>query len=155
MSILNAQTNTNYFIYTPNVGGAKWTQARVTDIQVCSLMTVAATAIQLNCELNELEPIPCVTDNLIGSERLNWDVILLGDMFYDEDLADSLHTWLQKCVKIHNSQVYIGDPGRAHLENHRIKRSLQILTQYTLPKTVRDENYGLTSSTVWLYQPDV
>lgn len=118
-------------------------------------MTVAATAIRLNCELNKLEPIPCVTDNLIGSERLNWDVILLGDMFYDEDLADSLHTWLQKCVQVGKTQVFIGDPGRAHLENHRIKRVLRMLAQYTLPQTVRDENYGLTTSTVWRYQPDV
>ncbi|XP_042562751.1 electron transfer flavoprotein beta subunit lysine methyltransferase [Clupea harengus] len=117
--------------------------------------SVAALAIQLNCELNHLEPIPCVTDNLIGSEPESWDIILLGDMFYDEELADSLHTWLQKCIKTHNTQVYIGDPGRAQFENHSIKRVIQQLAQYTLPESVREENYGLTSSTVWLYKPDV
>ncbi|XP_076159443.1 electron transfer flavoprotein beta subunit lysine methyltransferase isoform X1 [Alosa pseudoharengus] len=117
--------------------------------------TVAAVAIQLNCEFNNLEPIPCVTDNLIGSEPEHWDLILLGDMFYDEDLADSLHTWLQMCIKVHNTQVYIGDPGRAEFENHRIKNFIKLLAQYTLPESVREENYGLTSSTVWLYKPDV
>ncbi|KAL2093290.1 hypothetical protein ACEWY4_010602 [Coilia grayii] len=117
--------------------------------------SVAAVAIQLNCELNNVEPIPCVTDNLIGCESENWDLILLGDMFYDEDLADSLHSWLQKCIKTHKTQVYIGDPGRAQFESHSIKRSMQQLAQYTLPESVREENYGLTSSTVWLYKPDI
>lgn len=118
-------------------------------------MTVAAVAIQLNCELNNVEPIPCVTENLIGCESEHWDLILLGDMFYDGDLADSLHSWLQRCMKTHKTQVLVGDPGRAQFESHSIKRSMRELAQYTLPESVREENYGLTSSTVWLYKPDV
>lgn len=114
---------------------------------------VAAEAIQLNCEINNLEPIPCVTYNLIGSEPDSWDLILLGDMFYDDGLADSLHLWLQRCIKIHNTEVYIGDPGRFQFEIHSIKKHLKQVAQYSLPESVRDENHGLTDSSVWIYRP--
>ncbi|XP_030621149.1 electron transfer flavoprotein beta subunit lysine methyltransferase [Chanos chanos] len=116
---------------------------------------VAAIATQLNCELNSLEQLPCVTDNLIGSDLVNWDLILLGDMFYDQSLADSLHHWLHKCIKTHGTRVLIGDPGRAQFESHDIRRLLLKKAKFELPDSVREENYGLTSSTVWCYTPDL
>ncbi|XP_058264496.1 electron transfer flavoprotein beta subunit lysine methyltransferase [Hemibagrus wyckioides] len=115
---------------------------------------IAAVATKMNCELNGLEPLPCVTQNLIGSEPENWDLILLGDMFYDETLTDSLHKWLYKCIKLHRTQILIGDPGRAQFESHDIKTLLYEQAHFELPDSVRKENYGLTSSTVWWYRPD-
>ncbi|XP_060742093.1 electron transfer flavoprotein beta subunit lysine methyltransferase [Tachysurus vachellii] len=115
---------------------------------------IAAVATKMNCELNGLEPLPCVTQNLIGSEPENWDLILLGDMFYDETLTDSLHKWLNKCVKLHRTQILIGDPGRAQFESHDIKTLLYEQAHFELPDSVREENYGLTNSTVWCYRPD-
>ncbi|KAI5627074.1 electron transfer flavoprotein beta subunit lysine methyltransferase [Silurus asotus] len=115
---------------------------------------VAAIATKMNCELNGLEPFPCVTENLIESEPENWDLILLGDMFYEESLIDSLHNWLNKCVKLQRTQVLIGDPGRAQFESHEIKKLLYEQAQFDLPDSVREENYGLTKSTVWSYRPE-
>ncbi|XP_017569180.1 electron transfer flavoprotein beta subunit lysine methyltransferase [Pygocentrus nattereri] len=114
---------------------------------------VAAIATQMNCELNGLEPLPSVTENMIGSKPENWDLILLGDMFYDETLADCLHNWLHTCIKIHRTQILIGDPGRAQFESHSIKKLLHEQAQFELPDSVKEENYGLTSSTVWCYRP--
>ncbi|XP_066524356.1 electron transfer flavoprotein beta subunit lysine methyltransferase [Hoplias malabaricus] len=115
---------------------------------------IAVTAAQINCELNDLEPLSCLTENIIGSEPENWDLILLGDMFYDETLANDLHNWLRACVRIHRTQILIGDPGRAQFESHSIKKLLHQLAQFELQDSIKEENYGLTSSTVWLYQPD-
>ncbi|KAM3858948.1 electron transfer flavoprotein beta subunit lysine methyltransferase-like [Diretmus argenteus] len=111
--------------------------------------TVAAVATRMNCELNGLEPLVCVTDNLIGLEPEGYDLILLGDMFYEEALADSLHSWLDRCIETHGTQVLIGDPGRAQFEGHTIKTLLHQLAQFELPQSVREENYGLKCSTVW------
>ncbi|XP_035257842.1 electron transfer flavoprotein beta subunit lysine methyltransferase isoform X1 [Anguilla anguilla] len=116
---------------------------------------VAAIATKLNCELNGLEPLPAATEDLIGSEPRGWDLILLGDMFYEEALADGLHAWLRHCIRTHGTRVLIGDPGRAQLESHGIKRRLLPQARYELPGAVREENYGLTSSTVWRYQPEL
>nr|XP_015207339.1 PREDICTED: protein N-lysine methyltransferase METTL20 isoform X1 [Lepisosteus oculatus] len=129
------------------LGGASYVLANDID-------PVAAIAIQLNCELNGLEPVPVETRDLIGSEAESWDLILLGDMFYEEQLASSLHSWLRECVRARGTQVLIGDPGRAQLQNHGIRKQLRRLAAYELPPSLREENYGLTASTVWLYQPE-
>lgn len=116
--------------------------------------TVAAVATQMNCELNGVEPPVCLTENIIGCRTEAFDLILLGDMFYDEALASSLHSWLDLCIKSHGTKVLIGDPGRAQFEEHGIRQFLRCQAQYELPASVREENYGLTCSTVWSYCPE-
>lgn len=122
-------------------------------MSVC--VTVAAVATHMNSELNVLEPPECLTNNMIGSPAEAFDLILLGDMFYDEALATSLHSWLDHCINTHNTQVLIGDPGRAQFEEHGIRRLLRLLAQFELPESVREENYGLTCSSVWCYRPEL
>lgn len=127
-------------------------EGKVLNVPFC--VTVAAIATRMNCELNGLEPPVCVTDNMIGSQP-GFDLILLGDMFYDEALATSLHSWLDRCIETHGTKVLIGDPGRAQFEEHGIRRFLRQLAQFELPESVREENYGLTSSSVWCYCPEL
>lgn len=117
-------------------------------------VAVAAVATQMNCELNSVEPPVCLTKNIIGRQTEAFDLILLGDMFYDEALASSLHSWLDLLIQSHGTTVLIGDPGRAQFEGHGIRRFLRRQAQYELPASVREENYGLTCSTVWLYCPE-
>ncbi|XP_028306061.1 electron transfer flavoprotein beta subunit lysine methyltransferase [Gouania willdenowi] len=116
---------------------------------------VAAVATTMNCELNGLKSVVCVTDNLIGSELEGFDLMLLGDMFYDESLATSLHCWLSRCIKLHRTKVLIGDPGRAQFESHTIRTLLRLEATFDLPKSVREENYGLTGSSVWSFHPEL
>lgn len=116
---------------------------------------VAAVATQMNCELNGVEPLVCLTKNMIGCRTETFDLILLGDMFYDEALSSSLHSWLDLFIKSHGTKVLIGDPGRAQFEEHGIRRFLRRQAQYELPASVREENYGLTCSTVWSYCPEL
>ncbi|TNN68027.1 Electron transfer flavoprotein beta subunit lysine methyltransferase [Liparis tanakae] len=117
--------------------------------------TLCAVATHMNCELNGLEPPVCLTHNMIGSPPKGFDLILLGDMFYDEALATSLHSWLDHCIHTHGTKVLIGDPGRAQFEEHCIRRLLLQLAQFELPECVREENYGLTCSSVWRYRPEL
>lgn len=106
----------------------------------------------MNCELNNLNPFPFLTDNLIGSEVGSWDLIVLGDMFYSEELANSLHQWLKKCIQAQGTKVLIGDPGRHHFVSHQIQSRLHKLTEYALPELTKEDNNGCTSTTVWNYQ---
>lgn len=124
-------------------------------LNVWACVAVAAVAAHMNSELNGVKPPVCVTKDMIGSEPERFDLILLGDMFYDEALATSLHSWLDRCIKMQGTQVLIGDPGRAQFEGHGIRRLLHQLAQFELPKSVREENYGLTCSSVWRYHPEL
>uniref|UniRef100_A0A3Q3H3C0 Uncharacterized protein n=1 Tax=Labrus bergylta TaxID=56723 RepID=A0A3Q3H3C0_9LABR len=96
----------------------------------------------MNSELNGLQPPVCLTHNIMGSPPAAFHLILLGDMFYDQSLATSLH-------------ILIGDPGRAQFEEHAIRRLLRPLAQFELPDSVREENYGLSCSGVWNYTPEL
>uniref|UniRef100_A0A8C7ZJH2 Electron transfer flavoprotein beta subunit lysine methyltransferase n=1 Tax=Oryzias sinensis TaxID=183150 RepID=A0A8C7ZJH2_9TELE len=116
---------------------------------------VAGVAVRMNCELNGVEPPVCVTDNLIGSEPEDFQVILLGDMFYDDALAASLHSWLDRCIKSQGTKVLIGDPGRTQFEDFSSTNVLRRLAQFELPESVREENYGLSCSSVWRYHPEL
>ncbi|XP_070828799.1 electron transfer flavoprotein beta subunit lysine methyltransferase [Chaetodon trifascialis] len=117
--------------------------------------SVAVVATRMNFELNGLQPPVCLTDNIIGSQAVGVDLILLGDMFYDEALATSLRSWLDCCIKTHGTTVLIGDPGRAQFVEHSIRRLLRQLAQFDLPESVREENYGLTCSSIWCYCPEL
>lgn len=110
-------------------------------------------AITLNCELNQLNPLPILTKNILDLEPDKWDLVVLGDMFYDEDLADGLYQWLKNCFWTHRTRVLIGDPGRPQFSGHSIQHQLRKVVEYSLPEPTRRENNGLTTSTVWDFQP--
>ncbi|KAG9467418.1 electron transfer flavoprotein beta subunit lysine methyltransferase [Eleutherodactylus coqui] len=128
------------------MGGASYVVANDID-------PVAAAAFALNCQLNGMDDLPFDPENIIGDDAGLWDVIALGDMFYDEQLADSLHRWLRRCMEQHGTTVLIGDPGRGHFLGHPIQKQLQKVAEYSLPESTKQENYGLTTSAVWRYQP--
>lgn len=114
---------------------------------------IAGLAITLNCELNQLDPVPILTKNILNLEQDKWELVVLGDMFYDEELADSLHQWLKKCFWTYGTRVLIGDPGRPQFSGHSIQHQLHKVVEYSLPEPTRQENNGLTTSTVWDFQP--
>ncbi|XP_017704443.1 PREDICTED: electron transfer flavoprotein beta subunit lysine methyltransferase isoform X1 [Rhinopithecus bieti] len=114
---------------------------------------IAGMAITLNCELNRLNPFPILIQNILNLEQDKWDLVVLGDMFYDENLADSLHQWLKKCFWTYRTRVLIGDSGRPQFSGHSIQHHLHKVVEYSLLEPTRQENSGLTTSTVWDFQP--
>lgn len=114
---------------------------------------IAGMAITLNCKLNGLNPFPVLTKNILNTQQGKFDLIVLGDMFYDEDLADSLHLWLQNYFWTHGTRILIGDPGRPQFSGHSIQHQLYQLVEYTLPEPTQQDNNGLTTSAVWDFHP--
>jgi predicted nicotinamide N-methyase len=43
-----------------------------------------------------------------------WDVVLVGDVFYQAELSRRVHAWLQQ-LHARGAQLRIGDPGRSFL----------------------------------------
>ncbi|XP_027700091.1 electron transfer flavoprotein beta subunit lysine methyltransferase [Vombatus ursinus] len=110
---------------------------------------IAGVATLLNCKLNKLDPLPILTENILDSELDKWELIVLGDMFYDEDLSDRLLQWLRKSIWTHGTKVLIGDPGRPQFCGHNIQNHLQKVVTYSLPELTEEGNNSLTTSTVW------
>ena len=111
------------------------------------LFSVAASAIAMNAKLNNIA-ISVSTDNLIGQLSSEWDVVLLGDMFYDDDFTEILGKWIYS-LKDSNKTVVVGDPGRIPFMQHPVKRKLELIAMYDLPPQAMQENSGMTAGYVW------
>ncbi len=111
-------------------------------------VVVAETAIEMNAKLNNVE-LEINTSNLIGQVNAEWDVVLFGDLFYDQEFTNQLTDWIEK---LHASKktILIGDPGRIYFSNHPIKENLKLVFQVELHQQSKDENNGLTEGFVWM-----
>ncbi len=66
---------------------------------------VNATANGVRLDLEEADPI--------GTDG-GWDVVLVGDLWYEPELAARMAPWL-RALAARGALVLTGDPGRAHL----------------------------------------
>lgn len=106
----------------------------------------ATTASHINAELNEVS-IQTSIKNFIGTECKEFDTILVGDMFYDEEFGNILFDWLRSLTSDGKS-VFIGDPGRHGLTEER-KTHIARLAKYQLPEESAKENHGFTETSFW------
>lgn len=102
----------------------------------------AIAAITLNAASNGVE-LATHQGNIIGQE-LQADVLLVGDLFYEREIAEPLFAWLQKCQE-RGILVLIGDPGRTYLP----KDKLQELACYQIEVSRELEDQDIKVTRVW------
>lgn len=101
-----------------------------------------AAAIRLNAAANAVAVAFSDTD-VIG-EAGDWDVVLAGDVFYDQGFAARLMPWFTE-LTANGATVLLGDPGRAYLP----KQGLTALATYEVPVTRALEDAEVKKTTVW------
>ena len=103
----------------------------------------AVTAMTLNAKLNgvALEVTP---EDLFGAEPPVTDVILVGDLFYEESLGARCFDWLQKAEAL-GIQCLIGDPLRSYLP----RRGIEKIAEYLVPVTRDLEDSDIKRTAVW------
>jgi predicted nicotinamide N-methyase len=89
----------------------------------------ALEAIRLNAESNAVE-MAAVADDLLQAAAPAAGAILVGDLFYERDLAQRLLAWLLAAHQ-QGADVLIGDPGRSYLPRER----LVAVASYRVPVT--------------------
>ncbi|CAG9568759.1 unnamed protein product [Danaus chrysippus] len=107
---------------------------------------VAVMAIKMNAELNNVE-VQTDTNNYIGTNCEEFDTILIGDMFYDEDFGNMLFTWLRELAS-KDKMILVGDPGRHGLTKKRLSQ-MTLLAQYKMSAENCEENNGFTHTSLW------
>lgn len=113
-------------------------------------LSVAIEAIKMNCELNGVF-VDTSADDVIGRQLQDWDIVFLGDMFYDSYFANLFSCWLPRLSQ-GGIDVLVGDPGRLPLSDHPLKKNLVSLYQCSLPENSLKENSGMSTGTVWQYR---
>lgn len=102
----------------------------------------ALSAIALNAALNGvslqtsgLDPINAPTSA---------EIVLVGDLFYDRDLAPRVFDWLA-ALDAQGKTVLIGDPGRAYLPRDKLEQ----IAAYDIPVSRALEDAEIKRAAVW------
>lgn len=101
-----------------------------------------APAARLNADLNSVTLSTSDTDP-IGAPT-GAEVILVGDLFYDRDIAARLLAWLQ-ILHGEGRTVLVGDPGRTYLPKH----ALEQVASYEVPTLRALEDAEVKRTGVW------
>ena len=85
-------------------------------VTAADIDSFAAAAIAMNAQANGVT-MKVATCNLIGGHA-PWDLILVGDLFYERPLAESLLDWLRPLT----AEVLMGDPGRTYFPRQGVEK---------------------------------
>ena len=115
--------------------GAREVEATEIDAFACSAITANAEANEVALTVTETDPI--------GSDR-GWEVVLVGDAFYEKPLADRLLPWLETLAG-RGAEILIGDPGRTYFPKNRFEH----LAEYSVPVSRALEDNEIKRTSVW------
>lgn len=105
----------------------------------------ACAAIRLNAAANGCD-IAVTKEDLIGAP-LAWDVILVGDLFYERPLAERLLAWLGPL----GVPALLGDPGRSYFPKERVEK----LASYSVQTTRDLEDREIRETGVYRLLPGI
>jgi len=106
-------------------------KAGAAEVLAADIDAFACAAIRLNAAANPWAndcAIIVTEEDMIGAARA-WDVILVGDLFYERPLAERLLAWLGPL----GATALLGDPGRTYFP----KSGVEKLASYSV-QTTRD-----------------
>jgi predicted nicotinamide N-methyase len=102
----------------------------------------AAHAAKLNAALNDVRVETNNADPL--GKPTDCEVILVGDLFYERELAPRMLDWLA-ALQREGRSVLIGDPGRTYLPRDKLEQ----IAAYEIPVTRALEDAELKCAAVW------
>lgn len=117
-------------------------KAGATSALAIDIDAFASHAAILNAELNSVSVQTSDADPV--GQPTDAQVILVGDLFYDRDLAPRVLDWLiaqQNAGK----RVLIGDPGRTYLPRDKLEQ----IAAYDIPVTRALEDTEVKRAAVW------
>lgn len=103
----------------------------------------ALAATELNAALNGVKVSTTAEDLLVGPPQ-GFDLVLVGDLFYERALADRVTRYIEAAVAA-GALVLIGDPQR----NYFPKGRFECAADYRVPVTRELEDAEIKNSAVW------
>jgi predicted nicotinamide N-methyase len=108
----------------------------------------AVAAIELNSAANDVE-LETTADNLLAAPPGDFDVVLIGDLFYERSLAENVLTFADAAVA-QGALVLSGDPRRSYFPTDRFQK----LAEYSVPVTRELEDVEIKRTAMWQLIPN-
>jgi predicted nicotinamide N-methyase len=98
--------------------------------------------LTMNARINQVNIAP-LSEDVIGAPS-EWDVVLVGDLWYERFLAQRLNAWLQAIARA-GTLVLLGDCGRAFFP----RQATTECASYAIAAPVSTEHSAVTITSVW------
>ena len=115
-------------------------------VRAAEIDPIACAAMALNAALNGVD-FEILAEDVIGRD-LGLDLVLVGDMCYERELAERLVAWL-RAEAGRGVTVLLGDPGR----NYRPTQGLVEVARYRVPTSLELEDRTEREGIVWRLMP--
>jgi predicted nicotinamide N-methyase len=104
---------------------------------------IAIAALRLNAQVNGVR-IEATADDVLASKPARFDVVLVGDLFYERQLAERVLAFIEETARA-GASVLIGDPKRSYFPAGRFA----LATEYRVPVTRELEDAEIKHTAVW------
>jgi predicted nicotinamide N-methyase len=104
---------------------------------------MALAAVALNAKVNGVA-IETRGDDLLAAAPERFDVVLVGDLFYERALADAVLRYVQ-AARAQGAEVLVGDPRRSYFP----KETFEQVSAYAVPVTRELEDAEIKHTAVW------
>lgn len=118
-------------------------RAGASDVLAADIDELALVAARLNADANDVT-IATTSDDLLAAAPGPSDVVLVGDLFYERQLADRVSSYIEAAAKA-GAVVLIGDPQRAYFPKGRFVQA----GDYRVPVTRELEDSEIKKTAVW------
>ena len=119
--------------------------AGAASVEASDIDPFAVAAIAANATENRVAVTARFAD-LIGADE-GWDVVLAGDVAYEQDMAEAVTDWLAALAG-RGATVLLGDPRRAYLAHDR----LESVAEYDVPVTQALESSEIKRTGVFRFR---
>ena len=119
-------------------------KAGARDVLAADIDQLALAACQLNFEINAVVLATTSEDLLAKPLERAFDLILVGDLYYERQLADAVTALIDRAVAA-GSQILIGDPQRNYFPKGRYTQ----VAHYEVPVTRELEDAEIKRTAVW------
>ncbi len=129
------------------LGAIAAAKAGARSVEAAEIDRFAQAAIAMNGAANGVE-ILVHQEDLVGQTNQDWDLVLAGDVCYEQPMAGRVFDWLVQLAGS-GATVLLGDPGRSYLP----RQGLEKLATYKVPTTRELEDCDLRNAGVWRVEP--
>lgn len=120
-------------------------KAGAREVLAADIDAVSLAATRLNAAANDVS-ISTTTDDLLSATPPRFDVVIVGDLFYERSLADLVLAFIAASRASNPAAlVLIGDPQRSYFPRTRFQK----LAEYRVPVTRELEDSEIKLTAVW------
>ena len=117
--------------------------AGAASVLAADIDAISLAAVGLNAAANGVN-IATTADDLLATDPAPFGVVLVGDLFYERQLAERVAKFIDTAAKA-GAIVLIGDPKRNYFPEGRFTR----VAAYQVPVTRELEDTEIKTTTVW------